>query len=353
MSIPNEHTFLSYSRNDCDIIAPIAKLVSEKRPIWYDEGLVVGKEWESMIVEQVLSCQMALFFVSRDLLGRDGSYVYDEYLFVSNAQKPALCVWLDDLREFDSAALSEDLAQFLQGVSALPAVSVYDLPTAEEKANAIITAMDELLKKDPSTLKIDPPKSETTPDPTPKPEPKPELPSKGGKLSKFFGSKLFKAAVAIPVAAAVAVGGTLAARQFLGNSDDNNSTSSAVIQPLDNNSASSDVIQEPDVPRYVGDIDSMEEIEKDDILIMGEYGGEQITWRVLTAEDGKVLLITEKLIECKQYNTTRVAVTWETCTLRKWMNNDFFAVVEFIGRVHQAWVHGPDTLVRPALWLIL
>ena len=60
----------------------------------------------------------------------------------------------------------------------------------------------------------------------------------------------------------------------------------------------------------------------------GEDGEEQpIEWRVLAVESGKVLVISEKLLDCVQYNETEpdTSVTWETCTLRKWMNNDFIS----------------------------
>ena len=58
----------------------------------------------------------------------------------------------------------------------------------------------------------------------------------------------------------------------------------------------------------------------------GEDGEEQpIEWRVLAVEDGKALVISEKLLDYVQYNETDTDVTWETCTLQKWMNNDFIS----------------------------
>ena len=50
-----------------------------------------------------------------------------------------------------------------------------------------------------------------------------------------------------------------------------------------------------------------------------------LEWRVLSVENGRALLITDKLIDAVPYNTKRTNVTWETCTLRKWMNNDFIS----------------------------
>ena len=52
-------------------------------------------------------------------------------------------------------------------------------------------------------------------------------------------------------------------------------------------------------------------------------GKEDIEWLVLEVKDGKALVISKYALDCKQYNTSYTDVTWETCTLRKWLNNDF------------------------------
>ncbi len=50
---------------------------------------------------------------------------------------------------------------------------------------------------------------------------------------------------------------------------------------------------------------------------------EPIMWRVLKVKDGKALMISEYCIDNKKYNEEPIAVTWETCTLRKWLNDSF------------------------------
>ena len=52
-------------------------------------------------------------------------------------------------------------------------------------------------------------------------------------------------------------------------------------------------------------------------------GKEDIEWLVLEVKDGKALVISKYALDCKPYNTEYTHVTWETCTLRKWLNNDF------------------------------
>ncbi|MDR1600507.1 MAG: DUF6273 domain-containing protein [Oscillospiraceae bacterium] len=67
--------------------------------------------------------------------------------------------------------------------------------------------------------------------------------------------------------------------------------------------------------------DSMPEtnIKAGDIYRFGNYD-----WLVLDARQDKALLITKDVIELRSYNTAFTSVTWETCTLRKYLNNDFY-----------------------------
>ena len=52
-------------------------------------------------------------------------------------------------------------------------------------------------------------------------------------------------------------------------------------------------------------------------------GKEDIEWIVLEKDDNKALLISKYALDCQPYNTEWVDVTWETCSLRKWMNGTF------------------------------
>src|SRR5574344_1314014 len=50
---------------------------------------------------------------------------------------------------------------------------------------------------------------------------------------------------------------------------------------------------------------------------------EAIEWKVLAKENGKALLISKYALDCKPYNQNNCNITWEECTLRKWINSDF------------------------------
>ena len=45
-----------------------------------------------------------------------------------------------------------------------------------------------------------------------------------------------------------------------------------------------------------------------------------IKWRVLSVEGDDALLVADKNLDCQRYNDTYEDVTWETCTLRSWLN---------------------------------
>jgi len=66
-----------------------------------------------------------------------------------------------------------------------------------------------------------------------------------------------------------------------------------------------------------------------EIITLGKYpqngtSDEPIGWIVLSIEGNKAILITEKALESMPYNTECTEITWEFCSLRQWLNNDFY-----------------------------
>ncbi len=55
-------------------------------------------------------------------------------------------------------------------------------------------------------------------------------------------------------------------------------------------------------------------------------GKEPIEWLVLDNKDDKVLVISKYALDSQPYNEEGEEVTWETCTLRSWLNNEFVNV---------------------------
>ena len=56
----------------------------------------------------------------------------------------------------------------------------------------------------------------------------------------------------------------------------------------------------------------------------GYYGGEKISWIVVDRKDGKTLLVSRYVLDAKLFNDKDGEVTWETCSLRTWLNDEFY-----------------------------
>ena len=70
----------------------------------------------------------------------------------------------------------------------------------------------------------------------------------------------------------------------------------------------------------VGDTIKFGKYEQDNNLSNGK---EDIEWDVLAKENNSVLLISKYALDCKQYNTELTDITWETCSVRKWLDGTF------------------------------
>jgi hypothetical protein len=56
-----------------------------------------------------------------------------------------------------------------------------------------------------------------------------------------------------------------------------------------------------------------------DIIQFGGYD-----WRVLEVRDGKALLLSDRVFEPRHYHTESTDLTWETCSLRAYLNGEFY-----------------------------
>ena len=52
---------------------------------------------------------------------------------------------------------------------------------------------------------------------------------------------------------------------------------------------------------------------------------EPIEWQVIARENGRVLIVSKYLLDYQKYNVTNTNVSWETCSLRKWLNGTFLS----------------------------
>ena len=74
-------------------------------------------------------------------------------------------------------------------------------------------------------------------------------------------------------------------------------------------------------------------VKKGDTIKFGTYeqdypvnGKDPIEWVVLDKTKTGIVVMSKYALDCLLYNTEKTDVTWETCTLRKWLNEKFYNV---------------------------
>ena len=80
------------------------------------------------------------------------------------------------------------------------------------------------------------------------------------------------------------------------------------------------------------DISKYSRLEVGDTFKFGSYeqdnntknGNEEIEWIVLSKSKSEIFVVSKYALDCKPYNTEYIEITWEECSLRKWLNDDFY-----------------------------
>lgn len=88
----------------------------------------------------------------------------------------------------------------------------------------------------------------------------------------------------------------------------------------------------PEVAEPGADEEALLTANVGDTVVFGVYeqdgdaanGAEAVEWLVLDVTDGKALLLSRYGLEAMPYNATEEAMTWENCSLRKWLNGAFY-----------------------------
>lgn len=73
-------------------------------------------------------------------------------------------------------------------------------------------------------------------------------------------------------------------------------------------------------------------LEEGNIFAFGSYeqdgnthnGPEDIEWIVLEKQEDRILVISRQILDCQSYHRQWDSVTWETCSIRSWLNSTFY-----------------------------
>ncbi len=89
---------------------------------------------------------------------------------------------------------------------------------------------------------------------------------------------------------------------------------------------------EPAMPSQRPDMEVLKKAKVGSYILFGEYeqdyddanGKEAVEWLVLDKQDDKMLVISRYGLDGSSYNSEFESTTWETCSLREWLNDTFY-----------------------------
>lgn len=130
----------------------------------------------------------------------------------------------------------------------------------------------------------------------------------------------YPVALFLLVILAIVVFISLSVLKFLDQRENSDKTTEPYIYPT--------IAQEQTTAR----ITTLDNAAAGDTVYFGNYeqdndlanGKEKLAWKVLAVENQNALLISEKILDCRPVDLSESPVTWETCSLRSWLNGEFF-----------------------------
>ena len=69
-----------------------------------------------------------------------------------------------------------------------------------------------------------------------------------------------------------------------------------------------------------------EQVEYGSFIVNSSGDTSPITWTCLDIQDGKALLLSDKVLDCRMYHGALVNTTWAECDLRAWLNDEFISM---------------------------
>ena len=126
-----DYIFVSYAHKDAELVFPEIKRFHDKGyPIWYDQGLTPGQEWDEEIEEALQDCSLLVVFISANSMA--SSNVVDEIKFALGETIDIVPIYLEE------AKLARGLKLRLSQKHAIMKYQLYD----EDYIDACFKAFD-------------------------------------------------------------------------------------------------------------------------------------------------------------------------------------------------------------------
>ena len=90
------YIFISYSHRNADRASAIIRSLNRAGyRVWYDEGLIPGREWDENIARIIMGCDYFIALITHEYLA--SSNCKDELNYARDKNKPILLIYLDEV----------------------------------------------------------------------------------------------------------------------------------------------------------------------------------------------------------------------------------------------------------------
>lgn len=366
---PNEKggpfIFVSYSHTISGRAEAVIRALQAKGyRVWFDYGLTPGSSYNDVIAKYITECEVFLCLLSQGYY--ESTYCKQEFLFAKEeCKKPIIPVYVGKLDEI-KASLPPGILMWLTGVHSIELRDTDNFIRQIESSGLVSKCKSTKPGPTAGTPQGTKPRPMTgTPQGT-KPRPttgttqgtKPQnsywntqgtQPGTGGSSSgqaarggKPKGQKK-ESGMAAAVIAVLALVVCIIAGMFLIRRSKNENTYAEAVQMMQSGDYEGAVSAFKALGDYKDSRDLLTSIRADyeisqcadaqvgDTVVFGTYeqddktdnGSEDIEWFVLAKEEDRVLLLSRYALEGQPFNADSTDTTWETCSLRKWLNSDF------------------------------
>lgn len=397
--------FISCGRQDSSRAADIAERLSQKIPVSYDNG------GQGDVSGQIADSSAVVFFVDSKLFESDDADVCHEFELSKKNGKPCVCVWCEDMTDFDVRKLSDSMYNLWNGLAKMPLVNAYDNATVHQTVLSIMSAAGVM---EGSPLQ-DTGFHDITASGAGSVDGSDSFNSLG--TDSFDGEMLHTDSNV----GGASVQSTVSARQPVNNSAD-------VIKPTETglktrrkrspfvviavvlliiaicmllfsrcdligtggaqgteSTESHGTSSREAKSMYFADIQSADDVQVKDEVKFGSFENQKIEWIVLDKDGDNLLLLSKNVLAQKPFDdeyppteytqkqlekideehlTTTVlsrnpynyvqkyqfGVNWENCSLREWLNGDFINSAftsDEQNKINKTYVYTPDVTVKP------
>ncbi len=294
-----QYIFVSYSHDNKDTVYPFIAALQKKYNVWFDDGLHYGKEFEEELAVKLEGCSLFVFMVSNESLVSD--FCKEELFYAREQRKPFVNILTED-----NIALP---GWFRLRCGRYQMCHLYQFQSPDAALEELESRCEffELTKKAESG-------SGSQSGRKPEGDPDAEA-AERARLEAEEKARLEAEEKARREAEEKARRDAEAKARRKAEREKREAEERARREA----EAAAAAAKKPS------------ELAKGDVYRFGSYpqsesgSPEPIEWVVLARDGSEALLVSRRALDCKPYNPIYADVTWEECSLRKWLNEDFLS----------------------------